>query len=108
MKFTVTLGAGIGLMSISVLIADFVLLHFTDKRKFFQKVKELKATDFEQTEEFSNGKAEKSETSLIYIARLWESFPWLILNEKIPDDIIQDRHLLNWKNKNTEYSKFEK
>jgi hypothetical protein len=64
-----TTGAGIGLMSISVLIADFVLLHFTDKRKFFQKVKELNADEFEQTQEFSTVKNDNSESSII-IARL--------------------------------------
>jgi hypothetical protein len=56
-------------MSISVLIADFVLLHFTDKRKFFQKVKELNADEFEQTQEFSTVKNDNSESSII-IARL--------------------------------------
>ncbi len=56
-------------MSISVLIADFVLLHFTDKRKFFQKVKELNADEFEQTQDLSNAKNENSESSIV-IARL--------------------------------------
>lgn len=36
-----TIGAGLGLMSISVLIADCVMLHCTKKRKYFQKVKEI-------------------------------------------------------------------
>ncbi|CAF1057371.1 unnamed protein product [Brachionus calyciflorus] len=36
-----TIGAGLGLMSISVLIADCVMLHCTKERKYFQKVKEL-------------------------------------------------------------------
>jgi P2X purinoceptor 4 len=36
-----TIGAGIGLMSISVLIADCVLLHFTKEKKLFQKMKEI-------------------------------------------------------------------
>lgn len=36
-----TIGTGFGLMSISVLIADCVMLHCTKKRKYFQKVKEI-------------------------------------------------------------------
>ena len=36
-----TIGAGLGLMSISVLVADCVMLHCTKDRKFFQKMKEL-------------------------------------------------------------------
>jgi hypothetical protein len=36
-----TIGAGFGLMSISVLIADCVMLHCTKDRKFFQQMKEL-------------------------------------------------------------------
>ncbi len=69
MKFSVTIGAGIGLMSISVLIADCVLLHFTEKRKFFQRVKELDAKDYEKSQEFSIAKNEKISENLI-IARL--------------------------------------
>lgn len=36
-----TIGAGIGLMSISVLVADCVMLHCTKDRKYFAKMKEL-------------------------------------------------------------------
>ena len=36
-----TIGAGIGLMSISGLIADFTLLHCTKKKKIYQKIKEI-------------------------------------------------------------------
>jgi P2X purinoceptor 4 len=34
-------GAGIGLMSFSVIIADCVLLHCTKKKKYYQEIKEL-------------------------------------------------------------------
>lgn len=40
-----TIGAGFGLMSISVLVADCVMLHFTKDRKLFQKMKELEIDD---------------------------------------------------------------
>lgn len=40
-----TIGAGFGLMSISVLIADCVMLNCTKDRKFFQKMKELSIRD---------------------------------------------------------------
>lgn len=36
-----TIGTGFGLMSISVLVADCVMLHCTKERAFFQKMKEL-------------------------------------------------------------------
>ncbi len=36
-----TIGAGIGLMSISVLVADCVMLHCTKDRKYFARMKEL-------------------------------------------------------------------
>lgn len=36
-----TIGAGIGLMSISVILADCVLLNFTKKKRFYQEIKEL-------------------------------------------------------------------
>jgi hypothetical protein len=36
-----TIGAGVGLMSISVIVADCVLLNLTEKKKIFQKLKEL-------------------------------------------------------------------
>ena len=35
----ITIGAGFGLMSISVLIADCVMLNFTNKKKLYQKLK---------------------------------------------------------------------
>lgn len=37
----VKIGAGFGLMGVSVLIADCVMLHCTKDRKMFQKMKEL-------------------------------------------------------------------
>ena len=41
MPLTVKIGAGFGLMGVSVLIADCVMLHCTKDRKYFQKMKEL-------------------------------------------------------------------
>ncbi len=35
-----TIGSGIGLLSLSVIVADFVLLNFTEKKKLFKKIKE--------------------------------------------------------------------
>ena len=40
-----TLGAGLGLMSISVIVADCVMLHCTKKKKFYQQIKELDANE---------------------------------------------------------------
>lgn len=37
----ITIGAGLGLMSISVIIADCVLLNCTKNKKFYQEIKEL-------------------------------------------------------------------
>ena len=37
----INLGTGFGLMSISVLIADCVLLNFTNKKNLFKRLKEL-------------------------------------------------------------------
>ncbi|CAF0928545.1 unnamed protein product [Brachionus calyciflorus] len=37
----ITIGAGIGLMSISVIVADCVLLHCTKKKRLYQEIKEL-------------------------------------------------------------------
>jgi len=36
-----TIGAGFGLMSLSVIIADCVMLHCTKDRNFFKKMKEF-------------------------------------------------------------------
>lgn len=36
-----TIGAGLGLMSLSVLMADCVMLHCTKQKKLYQQVKEL-------------------------------------------------------------------
>lgn len=36
-----TIGAGLGLMSLSVVVADCVMLHCTKKKKLYQQVKEL-------------------------------------------------------------------
>lgn len=41
MPLMLTIGAGIGLMSISVIVADCVMLHCTKERHFFKKMKEL-------------------------------------------------------------------
>ena len=45
-------GAGIGLMSFSVIIADCVLLNCTKKKKFYQEIKELDVRDPETAEPF--------------------------------------------------------
>lgn len=39
-----TIGAGIGLMSISVILADCVLLNFTKKKKLYKEIKEIDAS----------------------------------------------------------------
>jgi hypothetical protein len=36
-----TIGAGFGLMSLSVIIADCVMLHCTKNKSLYQKIKEL-------------------------------------------------------------------
>ena len=41
----ISIGAGLSLMSLSVLIADCVLLNFTNKKKIYQKLKELDAKE---------------------------------------------------------------
>lgn len=37
----ITIGAGLGLMSLSVIVADCVLLHCTKKKRLYQEIKEL-------------------------------------------------------------------
>jgi hypothetical protein len=41
MPLMLTIGAGFGLMSLSVIIADCVMLHCTKDRSFFKKMKEF-------------------------------------------------------------------
>ena len=41
----ITVGAGFGLLGFSVLIADCVLLNFTQKKKLFQKLKAVDAKE---------------------------------------------------------------
>lgn len=48
-----TIGAGIGLMAIPTLIADFVLLNLTKNRKFYQQLKEYDHKDDEIKEAHS-------------------------------------------------------
>jgi hypothetical protein len=45
LPFMLTIGAGIGLLSLSELIADMFLLNCTDKKKYYKKIKQLKAKD---------------------------------------------------------------
>jgi uncharacterized membrane protein YhiD involved in acid resistance len=40
-----TIGAGFGLMSLSVIIADCVMLHCTKNKSLYQKIKELDIED---------------------------------------------------------------
>lgn len=40
-----TLGAGIGLMSVSVIITDCIMLNCTKEKKLYQKVKELEVKE---------------------------------------------------------------
>ena len=40
-----TIGAGFGLMSLSVIIADCVMLHCTKNKSLYQKIKELDLKD---------------------------------------------------------------
>lgn len=40
-----TIGAGFGLMSISVIVADCVMLNCTKDKKFYQQMKELDIQD---------------------------------------------------------------
>jgi hypothetical protein len=42
-----TIGAGFGLMSLSVIIADCVMLHCTKNKSLYQKIKELDIKDDE-------------------------------------------------------------
>lgn len=47
-----TIGAGLGLMSISVIVADCVMLHCTKEKMLYQKIKEYdlnKETDIDET-----------------------------------------------------------
>ena len=39
MPLTMTLGGGLGLMSISVIVAELVMLHCTKEKKLYQKMK---------------------------------------------------------------------
>lgn len=41
----IKIGTGFGLMSISVILADCVMLNFTQKKKLFQKLKEVDAKE---------------------------------------------------------------
>jgi hypothetical protein len=41
----ITIGAGFGLLGFSVLIADCILLNFTQKKKMFQKLKAVDAKE---------------------------------------------------------------
>ena len=40
-----TIGAGFGLMSLSVIVADCVMLHCTKNKSLYQKIKELDLKD---------------------------------------------------------------
>ncbi len=43
-----TIGAGVGLLTISDIVADYFMLNFTRKRKIFQKVKQLDVNEAEK------------------------------------------------------------
>ena len=61
-----TIGAGIGLMSISVLIADFTLLHCTKKKKFYQKIKEITPAE-DENEETETVRLWQNAKSILYL-----------------------------------------
>ena len=44
-----SIGSGLGLLSVATIIADFILLNFTPKRKYYKKVKEY---DCDENEDF--------------------------------------------------------
>ena len=44
-RLVLTIGAGFGLLSISVIIADFVMLHCAKNKSLYQKIKELDLKD---------------------------------------------------------------
>ena len=44
-KLMITIGAGFGLLGLSVLISDCILLNFTQKKKLFKKLKAVDAKE---------------------------------------------------------------
>ena len=59
MPLTMTLGGGLGLMSISVIIAELVMLHCTKEKKLYQKMKTDKL-DAEEDENNANDEFSES------------------------------------------------
>jgi hypothetical protein len=41
----ITLGAGLGLLGVATLVADFVLLYFTSKKDLYREIKQLEFAD---------------------------------------------------------------
>jgi P2X purinoceptor 4 len=41
----ITLGAGLGLLSVATLVADFVLLYFTSKKELYREIKQLEFSE---------------------------------------------------------------
>ncbi len=54
MPLTMTLGGGVGLMSLSVIIADVVMLYCTKEKRLYQKIKTKKLEDKERKEKIFN------------------------------------------------------
>ena len=46
----ITIGAGLGLLGVATLIADFILLNFTSKRTVYRQIKQLRYGDEAETE----------------------------------------------------------
>lgn len=45
----INLGAGLGLLSVASIVADFVLLNFTSRKKFYRELKELNTKEDEES-----------------------------------------------------------
>ena len=61
-----TIGTGLGLMSLSVLIADFVTIHFSQKKEIYKKVKNINLDD--------------SNDDSLLIVRVWFNIHKIILS----------------------------
>jgi hypothetical protein len=55
LPFMLSIGSGIGLLSISQLVADMFLLNCTGKKKLYKKVKEIEANEVLEESEYFDG-----------------------------------------------------